>query len=52
MWVALQNEGDKVFTCKKGEGFAQCIFQKILTCGEEVDTVRAGGMGSTNGDDK
>ena len=52
MWVALQNEGNKVFTCKKGESFAQGIFQKILTCGEEVDTVRVGGIGSTNGDDK
>ena len=51
MWVALQNEGDSVFTCKKGEGFAQCIFQKILTCGDEVETVRVGGIGSTAKED-
>ena len=48
MWVALQNEGDKVFTCKKGEGFAQGIFQKILTCGDVVEEERVGGIGSTN----
>ena len=51
IWVALQNEGDKVFTCKKGEGFAQGIFQHILTCGDEVEEVRVGGIGSTTKED-
>ena len=51
IWVALQNEGDKVFTCLKGEGFAQGIFQKILTCGDEVEDIRVGGIGSTSKED-
>lgn len=48
MFVALQNEGDKVFKVKKGEAYAQGIFVKFLTCGEEVDNIRTGGIGSTN----
>ena len=48
IYQCLQNEGDKVFTCKKGEGFAQGIFQKILTCGDVVEEERVGGIGSTN----
>lgn len=48
MFVKLQNEGDKVFSVKKGEAYAQGIFTKYLTCGEDVEMVRTGGMGSTN----
>ncbi len=48
MFISLQNEGDKVFKCHKGEGYAQGIFVKYLTCGEEVKTKRIGGTGSTN----
>lgn len=48
MFVKLQNEGDKVFSVKKGEAYAQGIFTKFLTCGEDVDMVRTGGIGSTN----
>lgn len=46
--VALKNEGDKVFECKKGEAYAQGIFINYLTCGETVDNKRVGGIGSTN----
>jgi len=48
LFVALQNEGDKTFNVKKGESYAQGIFTKFLTCGDEVSEVRSGGIGSTN----
>ena len=48
MFVKLQNEGDKVFNVKKGEAYAQGVFTKFLTCGEEVNNTRSGGIGSTN----
>ena len=48
LFVALQNEGDKVFKVKKGEAYAQGIFTKFLTCGDEVEDIRTGGIGSTN----
>jgi len=48
MFVKLQNEGDKVFSIKKGEAYAQGIFVKYLTCGDIVEDERAGGIGSTN----
>ena len=48
MFVKLQNEGEKVFIVKKGEAYVQGIFTKFLTCGEEVEEERTGGIGSTN----
>ena len=42
MWVSLQNHGDKTFSVKAGEGIAQGIFIKYLTCGEEVEKERDG----------
>ena len=48
IFVALQNEGDKIFKVKKGEGYAQGIFTKFLTCGDIVIEERTGGFGSTN----
>ena len=48
IFVALQNEGDKVFKVKKNEGYAQGIFTKFLTCGDDVSDIRTGGIGSTN----
>ena len=48
MFISLQNEGDKIFKCHKGEGYVQGIFVKYLTCGEDVKTKRIGGTGSTN----
>ena len=35
MWVKLQNEGDKEYVVKKGEGFAQCLFANYLTVSNE-----------------
>jgi len=48
MFIKIQNEGDKIFRVKKGEGYAQGIFIKYLTCGDEVIEKRVGGLGSTN----
>lgn len=48
IFIKLQNEGDKVFSVKKGEAYAQGIFCKYLTCGEEIENERTGGIGSTN----
>ena len=48
MYIALQNEGDKVFKLKKGDAYCQGIFVKFLTCGEKVETERCGGIGSTD----
>ncbi len=48
IYVSLQNEGTKDFVIKKGEGYAQGIFLKFLTCGDEVINERVGGLGNTN----
>ena len=49
MFVSLQNEGDRDFVVKKGEGYAQGIFTKFLICDDDVITnERKGGLGSTN----
>ena len=48
IFVALQNEGNEEYVIKKGTGYAQGIFTKYLTCGEDVDILRTGGMGSTD----
>ena len=48
MWVALQNEGDKDYIINKGEAYAQGIFIKFLTCGDNPEEERIGGLGSTN----
>lgn len=48
LFIALQNEGDKVFVVKKGDAYAQGIFTKFLTCGDEISEIRTGGIGSTN----
>lgn len=47
-YIALQNEGDKDFIIHKGDGIAQGIFVKYLTCDDKVDVKRNGGIGSTN----
>ena len=46
MYVSLQNEGDKTYKVNKGEAYAQGIFVKILTCGEEVENKRTGWTGN------
>lgn len=48
MWVALKNEGDKDYIINKGDAYCQGIFIKYLTVGDEVTSVRTGGIGSTN----
>ena len=49
MFIALKNEGEKVFTVNKGDKYAQGIFQKYLvTDDDEVTAERIGGIGSTN----
>ena len=48
MYVSLQNEGNKTFKVNKGDAYAQGIFTKFLTCGEEISNIRVGGIGSTN----
>ena len=49
IWVALQNEGDKDYIIEKGTAYTQAIFMKYLTCGDEVNNSRIGGIGSTDG---
>ena len=48
MFIALQNEGDKVYNVKKGDAYAQGVFTKFLTCGDIVNEERVSGIGSTN----
>ena len=49
MFIALKNEGEKVFTVNKGDKYAQGIFQKyLLTDDDEATGNRTGGFGSTN----
>ena len=48
MYVALQNEGNKEFVINAGDAYAQGIILNYLTCGEETNVKRTGGIGSTN----
>jgi len=48
IFIKLQNEGDKTFVVNKGEAYAQGIFMKYLTCNDQVENTRTGGLGSTN----
>lgn len=50
IWIALYNHGDKKLTIKKGEPFAQGIFQKYLLVenDEPKEIHRNGGIGSTH----
>ena len=49
MFIALQNEGDKILEVKAGNAFAQGIFTKfLLTDDDNVTTSRTSGIGSTN----
>jgi len=54
MFIKLKNEGENLVDLKKGDRFAQGIFQKyyIVDAEEEVTKERIGGLGSTDkGDD-
>ena len=49
MFIALKNEGEKVFTVNKGDKYAQGIFQKyLITDDDNADGTRKGGFGSTD----
>lgn len=50
IYIALQNEGDKVFKANIGDNIAQGIFLKynIVDDEEEISSTRSGGIGSTN----
>lgn len=50
MWIRIQNEGDKDYIVKKGEGMIQGIFMKYLKTDDDIesDRVRDGAFGSTN----
>ena len=49
MFIALKNEGEKVFKVEKGDKYAQGIFQKyLLTDDDKANGERLGGFGSTN----
>lgn len=50
IFVALRNEGDKLLCVNKGEAFCQGIFIEYgTTRDDEVNEIRQGGIGSTNG---
>ena len=50
MWIRIQNEGDKDYIVKKGEGMIQGIFMKYLKTDDDIesDRIRDGAFGSTN----
>ena len=50
IFIALQNEGDKIFEANVGDNIAQGIFLKygVIDDEEEIKSSRSGGMGSTN----
>lgn len=52
--VKLINHGDKDFVINVGDRIAQGVFMKFLTVDdeEEITTVRTGGIGSTNKEEK
>ena len=37
IWIRIQNEGDKVYSVKKGDGMIQGMFMKYLTVDNEED---------------
>ena len=49
MWIRIQNEGDKDYIVKKGDGMIQGIFMKYLKTDDDIesDEIRNGGFGST-----
>lgn len=50
IWLAFKNEGNDYWEIKQGDRIAQGIFQVLLLVDEDEkpDTVRIGGIGSTN----
>jgi len=50
IWIAIYNGGKRIFEIKKGEAFAQGVFQKYLLVDDDmpVNNERYGGLGSTS----
>ena len=50
IFIALQNEGDKVFKANVGDNIAQGIFINfnVVDDEEEITSLRKGGLGATN----
>lgn len=46
--ITLMNTGTEDVIIRKGDAIAQGIFHHVITTGDEVDTVRTGGFGSTD----
>lgn len=53
IFVSLQNEGDKEYIINKNSAFGQGIFTKFLIVDDDcVNTIRTGGIGSTDKEEK
>lgn len=53
IWIAIQNEGNKVVTLNKFDRFAQGVFMKyLLVDKDDVDCYRKGSIGSTDKEEK
>lgn len=46
--ITLMNTGTEDVIIRQGDAIAQGIFHNVITTGDEVDTVRTGGFGSTD----
>lgn len=46
--ITLLNTGTEDVIIRQGDAIAQGIFHHVITTGDEVDTVRTGGFGSTD----
>lgn len=50
IWLAIQNEGNKEISFKRGDAIAQGVFMKFLKAdGDDSIATRVGGLGSTEG---
>ncbi len=49
-WIRLQNHGERDYVVHRGDKICQAIFTKFLTVDDEaeINTVRTGGIGSTD----
>ena len=49
IFIKIKNEGEKEFIVSRGDAIGQGIFMKYLLTDDDIaDTVRTGGIGSTN----
>lgn len=47
IWLGVFNDSEKPFEIQVGDRIAQGIFMKYLTANDVVNTIRVGGLGST-----